>query len=221
MATSGTFDFNLEVDEVIEDAFEQIGLEIRNGYDARSARRSLNLLLTEWANEQITLWTVQRQIIPCVIGQADYELGANVVDLMEVAVRIGVSDYVITRTSRSESAYIPQKDRGGRPTQFWFDRQVPAVIKVWPVPDREMSLMVDLFTFTEDVSGSAQGVAAPRRFIPAMIQGLAYKMALKKAPQRVATMKQLYDEALRKAMNADEETSSFTVRPRAGARRRP
>ena len=221
MATSGTNDFNLQVDDIIEEAYEQIGMEVASGYDARTARRSLNLLLTEWANRQITLWTVERRIIPCVVGQAAYDLTTADVDVLEVAVRISSNDYVITRTSRNENLYIPDKTKGGRPSQFLFRRTVPAQLEVWPVPDRTMSLIVDLFKFTEDVSGSGENVAMPRRFLPAMVAGLAYKLSLKKRPQLVGQMKQLYEETLMHAMNADEEVHSFTIRPANGARRRP
>lgn len=221
MATSGTTDFNLQVDEIIEEAFERIGMEVASGYDARTARRSLNLLMTEWVNREIILWTVERRIIPCVVGQADYELTTSDVDVMEVAVRVSGADYVISRTSRNESIYIPDKDRGGRPSQYLLERTVPASIKLWPVPDREMSLVVDLFTFAEDVTGSNQDVATPRRFLPAMVDGLAYHLARKKKPQLVGQMKQLYEETLMHAMNADEEVHSFTIRPSNGGRRRP
>jgi len=216
--TSGATAFNLQVDEVIEEAYERIGMEVASGYDARTARRSLNLMMTEWANRQITLWTVERRIIPCVVGQADYVLSTADVDVMEVAVRVSSSDYVIGRTSRNESLYIPNKAQGGRPTQWVFNRTVPAAIQVWPVPDRNMSLVVDLFKFTEDVTASAQCVATPRRFLPAMVAGLAYHLALKKRPQLVGQMRQLYEEALMHAANADEEVHSFTVRPRRSGR---
>lgn len=221
MATSGTNDFNLQVDDIIEESYERIGMEVASGYDARTARRSLNLMLTEWANRDITLWSVERRIIPCVVGQAEYTLTTADVDVMEVAVRINTTDYVISRTSRNENLYVPDKTRGGRPSQWMFYRTVPAQIVVWPVPDRAMSLVVDLFQFTEDVTASGQEVAMPRRFLPAMVAGLAYHLALKKRPQMVGQMKQLYEEALMHAMNADSETNSFTIRPSNGGRWRP
>lgn len=221
MATSGTNDFNLQVDDLIEESFERIGMEVASGYDARTARRSLNLMLTEWVNRGITLWSVERRIIPCVVGQAEYDLTTADVDVMDVAVRINTSDYVISRTSRNENLYVPDKARAGKPTQWFFDRTVPARIIVWPVPDRTMSLVVDLFKFTEDVTASGQDVAMPRRFLPAMAAGLAYHLALKKRPQMVGQMKQLYEEALMHAMSSDHETNSFTIRPANGGRWRP
>lgn len=221
MATSGTTDFNLQVDELIEEAYERIGMEVSSGYDARTARRSLNIMLTEWANRNITLWTVERRVIPCVIGQKDYALTTSDVDVLEVAVRLNNSDYVISRTSRNEDIYIPDKNKAGRPTQYLLNRVVPAQIQVWPVPDRAMSLVVDLFTFTEDITASGQDVATPRRFIPAIVAGLAYHLALKKRPQMVGQMKALYEESLRLALAADEEVHSFTIRPSNGGRWRP
>jgi hypothetical protein len=184
MATSGTYDFNLTVDEIIEEAYERI-------------------------------------TIPCVVGQARYELRAKDVDVMEVAVRTSGADMVISRVSRDQSMYIPNKEQQGRPTQFFFDRLVPPVIEVWPVPNTAtQTLVLDVFTFTEDTGSYGNTMALPRRFLPAMVAGLTFHLAEKKAPQLVAEKKALYDQALIEALAADEEVGSFFVRPAAGNRRR-
>lgn len=221
MATSGTFSFNLSVDEIIEDAYERIGMASGSGYDLRTARRSLNLLLTEWVNEDITLWTMERRTIPLIAGQADYVLNAADVDVLEVALRTSGSDTVLTRTSWAESLYTPNKDQQGRPNQYLFDRQVTPKITLWPVPDNSNhSLVINVFTFIEDIGAYGNEAATPRRFLPAMIAGLAMKLAEKKAPQRLAEKTAQYQEALMLALNADEEVKSFTVTPSFGSRRR-
>ena len=221
MATSGTYTFNLSVDEIVEDAYERIGMTSVSGYDLRTARRSLNLLLTEWVNEDITLWTMEQRSISLVPGQATYVLNPADVDVMEVALRTSGSDTVLTRTSWAESMYIPDKDQAGRPNQYLFDRQTTPQITLWPVPDNAtQSLIISVFTFIEDVGAYGNEVATPRRFLPAMIAGLAMKLAEKKAPQRWQEKKMQYDAALMLAMNSDEEVKSFVVTPSVGSRRR-
>lgn len=219
MATSGTYTFNMTVDEIVEDAYERIGMTSVSGYDLRTARRSLNLLLTEWVNEDITLWTMERRTIPLVAGQASYDLDPADVDVMEVALRTSGADTVLTRTSWSESMYVPDKDQEGRPNQYLFDRQVTPKITLWPVPNNStQSLIISVFTYIEDVGSYGNEVATPRRLLPALIAGLAMKLAEKKAPQRWQEKKVQYDEALMLALNADEEVKSFTVTPSVSRR---
>ena len=221
MATSGTYTFNLSVDELIEDAYERIGMTSVSGYDLRTARRSLNLLLTEWVNEDITLWTMEQRTIALTPGQATYTLNAYDVDVLEVALRTSGADTILTRTSWAESMYVPDKDQAGRPNQYLFDRQVTPQITLWPVPDNAtQSLIISVFTFIEDVGSYGNEMATPRRFLPAMIAGLAMKLAEKKNPARWQEKKLQYDEALSLAMNADEEVKSFTVTPSVASRRR-
>lgn len=218
--SDGTYDFDMTVDEIIEDAYERIGLEARSGYDLRTARRSLNLLLTEWVNEDITLWTVERRTIPLLAGRGTYGLSTADVDVMEVALRTMGADTILTRTSWAESMGVPNKDQRGRPTQYLFDRQTPPQISLWPVPDRGgLEMVVSVFTYVQDVSLYDETVAAPRRFLPAMIAGLAMLLAEKRAPQRLAEKTQQYNAALNLAMSADEEVKSFTVRPSVSGRR--
>lgn len=218
--SGGTYDFDMSVDEIIEDAYERIGLVATSGYDLRTARRSLNLLLTEWVNEDITLWTVDQRTIPLMAGNASYGLSTADVDVLEVALRTGGADTVLTRTSHAECMYIPDKDQRGKPIQYLFDRQTPPRITLWPVPDSNgLSMVVSVFTYVRDVTVYDETVAAPRRFLPAMIAGLAMRLAEKRAPQRLAEKTAQYNEALQLAMAADEEVKSFTVRPSVSGRR--
>jgi hypothetical protein len=128
MATSGTSAFNLDVNDLIEEAFERCGKELRSGYDFRTARRSLNLLTIEWANRGINLWTIEQGVIPLVTGQAQYPIPVDTIDLMDTTIRQnnGTSNQIDINISRiSESTYLtlPNKLAQGRPIQLWVNRQ--------------------------------------------------------------------------------------------------
>ena len=134
MTTSGSRDFNLDVAEVIEEAYERCGLEVRTGYDARTARRSLNLMFAEWANRGLNLWTVKQATQNLTQGTSSYTLSNSVVDLLEVTLRRSSTDYELGRLSRGEYSTIPNKTTQGRPSQYYFDRQIAPIINVWATP---------------------------------------------------------------------------------------
>ena len=129
MSTTGTTSFNLDVNDLIEEAFERCGKELRSGYDFRTARRSLNLLTIEWANRGINLWTIEQGVIPMVTGQAMYPLPVDTIDLMDTVIRTnnGVQsnqiDINISRISESTYMTLPNKLAQGRPIQVWINRQ--------------------------------------------------------------------------------------------------
>ena len=122
MATSGSRDFNLDVGEIIEEAYERCGLEVRTGYDARTARRSLNLMFADWANRGINMWTVEQGTITLTQGQAAETLLPDVVDVLEIVLRRDNTDYEVQRISRGDYVTLPNKTTQGRPSQFWFNR---------------------------------------------------------------------------------------------------
>ena len=124
MTTSGSRDFNLDVAEIIEEAYERCGLEVRTGYDAKTARRSLNLMFAEWANRGLNLWTVKQAFFTVTQGVSEYTLESGVVDLLDVVTRRDNTDYEIQRISRGDYATLPNKTTQGRPSQFWLDRQI-------------------------------------------------------------------------------------------------
>jgi len=127
MATTGTTAFNLDLNNIVEEAFERCGQELRTGYDMRTARRSMNLLTIEWANRGINLWTIEQGSIPLNQGQITYALQNDTIDLMDMVVRtqtgIDQTDININRISSSTYATIPNKNAQGRPIQVWIDRQ--------------------------------------------------------------------------------------------------
>ena len=142
MTTSDSRNFNLDVAEIIEEAFERCGLEVRTGYDARTARRSLNLMFAEWANRGLNMWTVQQGTVTLTQGQATETLLADVVDVLEVVLRRDGTDYDLDRISRGDYVTLPSKTTQGRPSQFWFNRQIAPVINLWAVPENSTDQLI-------------------------------------------------------------------------------
>jgi hypothetical protein len=225
MATSGTTAFNLDLTEIVEEAFERAGSEMRTGYDLRTARRSLNLLFADWANRGLNMWTFEQGTIALVPGTATYNLPADTVDLMEHVIRTGAgsaatqADLTITRISVSTYATIPNKLQQARPIQVWIQRLVDnPTITVWPVPDNSQT-----YTFVywrlkriDDAGTGINTMDVPFRFLPCMVAGLAYYLALKvpNGAERLPVLKQQYDEAWDLASTEDREKASVRFVPR-------
>lgn len=223
MATSGTTLFDPDLSEVIEDAYERIGRESSSGYDVITARRSLNLLGLEWANRGINLWTIEEGTIPLLAATRVYNLPTDTIDLFEVIIRTTTggqnSDLAIGRLSLSEYSSIPSKGSPGRPVQFYVNRQAAApTVTVWPVPpDTSYTLVYWRMRRIQDVGTEGDTTMdTPVRFIPAMIAGLAYYLAMKRAPDRLMETKAIYDEQFTMAAEEDRERASFIVRPKFG-----
>ena len=126
--TSGTTAFNLDLTDLVEEAFERAGRELRSGYDLRTARRSLNIMFADWANRGINMWTIEQGVIDLVQGQSTYALPNDTVDLLEHVIRTGANvaatqaDLTITRISVSTYATLPNKLQQARPIQVWIQR---------------------------------------------------------------------------------------------------
>lgn len=225
MAVSGTTSFNLDLTELVEEAFERVGGELRTGYDLKTARRSLNLLFADWANRGVNMWTFEQGSITMVPGTATYNLPADTVDLLEHVIRTGAgssatqADLTITRISVSTYATIPNKLAQARPIQVWIERlQEAPRITVWPVPDASQT-----YTFVywrmrriDDAGGGVNTMDVPFRFIPCMVAGLAYYLAMKVpgGVERLGVLKQQYDEAWQLAADEDREKASVRFVPR-------
>lgn len=221
MTTSGTAGFNLDISDIIEEAFERNGQELRTGYELKTARRSLNLLTVEWANRGINLWTVEEGVIPLVQGQETYNLPTDTIDLLDMVIRNGAAqnqtDININRISVSTYATIPNKNATGRPIQVWIDRQITPQINVWPVPDSNQ------FTFVfwrlrriQDASGSTQTMDIPFRFLNCLVAGLAYYLSMKLPvdPGRRGELKMDYEQQLQMAQDEDREKAPIRFVPR-------
>lgn len=221
MATSGTAVFFPDIVECVEEAYEQAGLEMRSGYDLRTARRSLNLLALDWANRGYNLWTVDQQAIPLSAGVSNYILPADTIDIVEMVLRdTNVTpnvDIAIARISMSTYATIPVKTTPGRPVQVWVNRQAQPQVNVWPVPNvNTYTLMYWRLRRIQDTGKAGQNTMdIPQRFLPPLISGLAYKIAMKRpeAASRVQALKAEYEEQWMNASAEDREKSSIRIVP--------
>jgi len=232
MTTSGNTAFNLNLNELVEEAFERCGAELRSGYDLRTARRSLNLLTIEWANRGINLWTIEQGSIPLVQGQIIYDLPADTIDLIDHVIRTQTgqaqTDINISRISVDTYSTIPNKNAQGRPIQVWINRQSGAdypvtgvrepQINVWPAPEQS-----NYYTFVywrlRRIQDAGNGVTTqdiPFRFLPCMVAGLAYHLS-KKVPgalERTQMLKAEYEELWQQAADEDREKAPLRIAPR-------
>ena len=238
MTTSGTTSFNLNLNDLFEEAFERCGVELRTGYDFRTARRSLNIMTIEWANRGINLWTIEQGSIPMVQGQITYDLPVDTIDLLEHVIRTqsgqGQTDINISRISVDTYATIPNKNAQGRPIQVWINRQSgatypdglippgtetkPPQINVWPAPEQS-----NYYTFVywrlrriQDAGNGTTTQDIPFRFIPVMVAGLAYYLSLKlpDALPRSEMLKAAYEEQWQLASDEDREKAPLRIAPR-------
>ena len=215
MAVSGSKNFELDVAEYVEEAFERCGLEVRTGYDLKTARRSLNLLLADWANRGLNQWTIKQRSLTMVAGDGEYDLGADVIDVLSVVVRRNNTDYSLERLSRDSFLTIPNKTTQGRPNQFFLDRQLTPNLKIWPVPENSTDVVLyDALTRMDDADDYTNTMDLPFRFYPCLAAGLAYYIALKRAPNRVQMLKAVYEEEFDRAATEDRDRSSFNVVPK-------
>jgi hypothetical protein len=214
MTTSGTRDFNLDIAEAIEEAYERIGREMRTGYDAKTARRSLNLMFAEWANRGLNLWTVVQDTLTVTQGVAQYTLQPDVVDILDMSLRRNGTDIEMERISRSDYLDFPNKANQGRPSQFFFDRQISPVVNLWQTPENSTDQLVYYYVRRiEDAGGLTNTTGIPFRFYPCMVAGLSYYLAIKRAPERVQMMKSIYEEEFQRAAMEDEDRVPLIMRP--------
>jgi hypothetical protein len=216
MTTSGTRDFNLDVAEIIEEAYERCGLEVRTGYDARTARRSLNLMFAEWANRGLNLWSVAQATITVTQGTGSYAVSPDHADILEMVLRRSGTDYEVERISRGDYFLLPNKTTQGRPSQFYYDRKLSPVINVWQVPENSTDQLIYYYVRRIQDAGSMQNTTdMPWRFYPCVVAGLAYYIAMKRAPERMGMLKAIYDEEFARASEEDEDRVPLKLQPDA------
>lgn len=228
MTTSATTTFDLPISELCEEAWERAGSEIRSGYDYRTTRRSLNLLLADWCSRGINMWAIDSGTIALITGTATYNLPTDTVDLLEHVIRTGSgsvstqADLSITRISVSTYATIPNKLTMGRPIQLLVNRLSPTpTITVWPIPDGSTSYVLAywrLRRLQDATSPATQTTDVPYRFLPALVAGLAYYIAMKipEGQPRLQYLKQVYDETWEVASTEDREKASVRFVPKVG-----
>lgn len=214
MTVSGSTNFELDVSEYIEEAFERCGVEVRTGYDLKTARRSLNLLLAEWANRGLNQWTIKQRSFTVTQSDGTYPLGTDIIDILSVVVQRDGTDYSLDRMSRDGFISIPNKTSESRVNQFFLDRQTTPVLNLWPLPDNSTDVVYyNALTRMDDADTYTNTLAMPFRFYPCLAAGLAYYIAMKKAPDRVQILKALYEEEFERAATEDRDRASFNVVP--------
>ena len=214
MAVSGSKNFELDVTEYIEEAFERCGKEVRTGYDIKTAKRSMNLLFADWANRGLNSWTIEQSTQALTAGTSTYTLGTDTIDILSAVIRRSDVDYNIERLSRDDYLAVPNKTTQGRPSQWFLDRQIAPVLKLWPVPENSTDVVVfDRLVRMDDADTAQNTVEMPFRFYPCLAAGLAYYIAIKKAPDRVQLLKAVYEEEMERAISMDRDRASFNIVP--------
>lgn len=287
MATSSSVDFELDVASYVEEAFERCGLEVRTGYDLKTARRSLNLMLADWSNRGLNQWTIEQTSITLAEDISDYPGGTltmtvgasgsftvgetitggtsaatasvtslpssttmaitlpsgtftsgetltggtssatttlsaavdlttvqKTIDILSAVITRDSTDYAITRLSRDDYLGVPNKAQTGRPSQFFLDRQITPVLKVWPTPENNTDIIkFDRLVRMDDADDYTNTMQIPFRFYPCLAAGLAYYLAIKRAPDRIPLLKSIYDEEFNRAMEEDRDRASLTITP--------
>tara|TARA_R100001126_G_scaffold98664_1_gene73224 strand:+ start:100 stop:795 length:696 start_codon:yes stop_codon:yes gene_type:complete len=225
MATSGTTGFTLDLSDVIEEAYERAGLELRSGYDYKTARRSLDLLMLEWQNRGLNLWTVRDATVSLVAGTASYTLGVDKLDIIEGLLRTDAgdtskqSDLTMQRISVSQYAHQTNKLTQGRPLQYYVERKPTGItLHFWPVPDATTSYTFAYYYMDRiEDSGrpASNNMDVPARFLPCLVAGLAYQVASKRpeALQLAPALKQVYEEQWNLASDAAREKAALYVAP--------
>jgi len=223
MATSGTTSFNLNIDEIIDEGYERCGLTTNSGYDLKSARRSLNLLFAEWGNRGIHLWKVALHENALVSGQAEYSVSAGVNDVLEAFVSttaagansVNTQDVSLTKIDRSAYSALPNKLALGQPSQYYVDRATTPKIYLYQAPDLNTYTTLKYYVIKriEDAGSYTDDPDVVYRFLPCMVAGLAYYLAMKKAPQLVQQNKLIYEDQIKRALDEDGQRASTYITP--------
>ena len=223
MATSGTTSFDLQIDDIIEEAYERCGLRTNSGNDLRSARRSLNLLFSEWGNRGIHLWKVQLNEQQLTAGVATYTVPTNVNDVLEAYISStaqaadgpATNDIALTKIDRSAYSALPNKLATGQPSQYYVNRQIDPTISLYVAPDASTYTYLKFYSINriEDAGSFTNTADVAYRFLPCMCSGLAFYLSQKRAPDRIQVLKQLYEDELLRALNEDGSRTSVYISP--------
>ena len=215
MATSGSVTFRPNVEEVISEAFERCGIDpqTRTGHHAKSARRSLNLLFSEFANRGINYWTITQNTLTLANGTSNYTLPVGTIDILDAVIREDDIDQIVNRITIQEYNQIPNKTDTGKPSQYMLDRQYTPVIYFWNVPDKAYTLNYWVMNQQEDITASNQDTDIPYRWTDCICAGLASKLSLKYQPDKFNLLNQIYERAFEFAASSDNDGVSMRIRP--------
>ena len=240
--TSGTttFDKTFSIDEIVEEAFERLGIQNVTGYQLKTSRRSLNIMLQEWGNRGIHYWEIDELDLDLIEGQAEYKFFRSsgdgtsatstpngvygISDVLEAQLRSNrtattQSDSPMTKVDRSTYAGFSNKLSKGTPNQYWVERFIDKVrVHVYPTPDSTNASKDMHFYYIkriEDVGAYTNATDMPFRFVPCMVSGLAYYLSMKYAPQLMQGMKLVYEDEFQRALQEDGSASSTYITPKA------
>jgi len=220
MATSGTTTFNLEIDDLIEEAFERCGMRMQAGYQLGSARRSLNLLFLDWANRGLNLWTIEQATYPLTVGVNEIALDESVVNVLSAVIRDfsqgSQTDITIDRISRAEYLDVPDKTTRARPAQYYVQRTNVPKVFFYPAADQNYTFVYYRIRRIQDAGGYTNTADVNFRFLPCLVSGLAYQLSIKYAPDRTMTLKAIYEEDFARAAAEDRDTASVSFVPELG-----
>ena len=222
---ASTANFDLSIDDIAEEAFERCGLQVRSGYDLKTARRSLNLMLSEWANRGLNLWTIQLQE-KTIAADTTNLTGTNlfgssaddsqqIIDITDVVIRDSSNnDFSATSISRSTYLNYAVKTTSGRPSQYYFERTINPTLFLYPAADTTYTLRYYALVRMKDAGAYTNNAEIPFRFLPCLTAGLAYYIAMKKAPDRIQLLKQVYEDEFQRAAAQDGERTSLFLSPK-------
>ena len=222
---ASTANFDLSIDDIAEEAFERCGLQVRSGYDLKTARRSLNLMLAEWANRGLNLWTIQLQektiaadttnLTGTNLFGSDADSSQQIIDITDVVIRDSSNnDYSATSISRSTYFNYTVKTTSGRPSQYYFERTINPRLYLYPAADTTYTLKYYALLRMKDSGAYTNNNEIPFRFLPCLTAGLAYYIAMKKAPDRIQLLKQIYEDEFQRAADQDGERTSLFLSPK-------
>lgn len=221
MATSGTTSFDLDIDDIIEEAYERCGVRTNSGYNIKSARRSLNILFSEWGNRGVHLWKVVLKEQLLTAGTATYATPQDCSDVLEAYVSTAqtitqtTNDISLDKIDRSAYAALPNKGQQGQPSQYYVNRQINPTISLYLTPDCAQYIYLKYYYISriQDAGAYNDQANVPYRFLPCMISGLAYYLGQKVAPDRVQGLKLIYEDELQRALEEDSQRTSSYISP--------
>ena len=220
MATSGTTDFNLSIDDLVEEALERCGMRPTSGYHLTSARRSLNLLFLDWANRGLNLWTIEKATYTLTQGINEISLPTDTVNVLEAIIRQnnqGINtDVYIERISREDYLNVPDKTSEARPAQFYVERTNVPKVFFYPAANQTYTFVYYRIRRIQDAGAYPNTSDVNFRFLPCLTSGLAYQLSLKFAPDRTPALKAIYEEDFLRAAMEDRDTASVQFVPDVG-----
>jgi hypothetical protein len=221
MATSGTTSFNLDIDDLVEEAFERCGMQMTNGKQLSTARRSLNLMFLEWANRGLNLWTIELATYNLVQGDTEISLPTNTVNVLSAVIRLTnqtpATDIIIERISREQYLDVPDKTTQAQPAQYYVQRTNVPKVFLYPTPNRTYQLRYYYIRRIEDAGTYTNTTDVNFRFLPCLAAGLSYYLSLKYAPERTQGLKAMYEEEFARAAAEDRDIASTYFVPDLGA----